>query len=206
VPANHSLHIRILKLLRDDSLELRKLASLVKQDPSLTYRLLRLVNSPMCAVRQEVRSIRSALLAVGEDAFRKLAMLAITSEMCQGQPKELLRLAFVRGRFCEIIAESCGRDSTEQYLLGMLSLLDAMMRTPMAELAPHLPLRPQIRDALLHKSNDESEALQWLEFYERGNWAECDRMVRKLALDDDVLVKCYGDAVVWAEQALRSTV
>ncbi len=75
VPANRSLHIEILKLLRDDSLELRKLTSLVKQDTSLTYRLLRLVYSPMCAVRQEVRSIRSALLAVGEDTFRKLATL-----------------------------------------------------------------------------------------------------------------------------------
>lgn len=104
VPANQSLHIQILKLLRDDSLELRQLTSLVKQDTSLTYRLLRLVNSPMCAVRQEVRSIRSALLAVGEDTFRKLATLAITSELSQGQPEELLRLAFVRGRFCELTA------------------------------------------------------------------------------------------------------
>jgi EAL and modified HD-GYP domain-containing signal transduction protein len=109
-------------MLRDDSLELRKLTSLVKQDASLTYRLLRLVNSPMCAVRQEVRSIRSALLAVGEDTFRKLATLAITSELSQGQPEELLRVAFVRGRFCELVAELCGRDSTEQYLLGISSM------------------------------------------------------------------------------------
>jgi len=156
VPANQSLHIQILKMLRDDSLELRKLTSLVKQDTSLTYRLLRLVNSPMCAVRQEVRSIRSALLAVGEDTFRKLATLAITSELSQGQPEELLRLAFVRGRFCELTAELCGRDSTEQYLLGMLSLLEAMLRTPMVELIPQLPLRAEIHDALLRKTNDES--------------------------------------------------
>ena len=205
VPANRTLHLQILTMLRDDSLELRKLTSLVKQDTALTYRLLRLVNSPMCAIRKEVRSIRAALLAVGEDTFRKLATLAITSEISQGHPDELLRLAFVRGRFCELTAELCGRDSTEQYLLGMLSLIEAMLRTPMVELIPQLPLRSEIHDALLHKSNDESTLIEWLEFHEQGNWAGCDRMAHKLGLDEQILVEGYADAVVWAEDALRST-
>jgi EAL and modified HD-GYP domain-containing signal transduction protein len=205
VPANHSLHIRILTMLRDDSLELRNLTSLVKQDASLTYRLLRLVNSPMCAVRQEIRSILAALLAVGEDTFRKLATLAITSELNHGQPEELLRLAFVRSRFCELIAELCGRDSTEQFLLGMLSLLEAMLRTPMAELIPHLPLRAEIHDALLRKTNDDSALLEWLEFHEQGDWAGCDRMAQKIGLEEAILVEGYADAIVWAEDALRAT-
>ena len=205
VPANRSLHLQILTMLRDDSLELRKLTNLVKQDASLTYRLLRLVNSPMCAVRQEIRSILAALLAVGEDTFRKLATLAITSELSHGQPEELLRLAFVRGRFCELIAELCGRDSTEQFLLGMLSLLEAMLRTPMTELIPHLPLRAEIHDALLRKTNHESELLEWLEFHEHGDWAGCDRMAQKIGLEEAILVEGYADAIVWAEDALRAT-
>ncbi len=70
VPANRLSHIQILQLLHEDSIDLRKLTRLVKRDASLTYRLLRLVNSPMCAVRQEVNSNYSALLAVGEETFR----------------------------------------------------------------------------------------------------------------------------------------
>jgi EAL and modified HD-GYP domain-containing signal transduction protein len=203
VPANQILHIQLLKMLRDDSLELCRLTSLVKQDTSLTYRLLRLVNSPMCAMRQEVRSIRSALLAVGEDTFRKLATLAITSELSKGQPEELLRLAFIRGRFCELTAVLRGCDSTEQYLLGMLSLLEAMLRTPMAELVGHLPLREEIQDALLHKTNELSASLEWIEFNEQGNWWECDQMAHKLGLDEELLGECYTDAVLWADDALR---
>ena len=118
VPSNRLSHIEILQLLRGDSIELKKLTRLVKRDASLTYRLLRLVNSPMCAVRQEVNSIQSALLAVGEDAFRRIATLAITSELNGDQPEEILRMAFVRGRFCEVAAGMCGLDPTEQYLLG----------------------------------------------------------------------------------------
>lgn len=62
-------HIQLLRMLREAPLDLYRLSGLVKRDASLTYRLLRLVNSPACAVRQEVRSIQSALLAVGDDCF-----------------------------------------------------------------------------------------------------------------------------------------
>jgi EAL and modified HD-GYP domain-containing signal transduction protein len=200
------LHAQILKKLRDDSLELRELTGLVKQDASLTYRLLRLVNSPMCAIRHEVRSIRSALLAIGEDTFRKLATLAITSELSRGQPEELLRVAFIRGRFCELTGELCGYDSTEQYLLGMLSLIDAMLRMPMSELICDLPLRTEIKEALLSRSNDESILLEWLESHEQGDWEGCDRIARRIGLDADVLVSSYAAAIVWAEDALRATI
>ncbi len=116
VPANRLSQIEILQMLRDESINIRKLTRLVKRDASLTYRLLRLVNSPMCALRQEVNSIQTALLAVGEETFRRIATLAITSEMNSGQPAEILRMAFVRGRFCELAAVLCGMDSAEQYL------------------------------------------------------------------------------------------
>jgi EAL and modified HD-GYP domain-containing signal transduction protein len=132
--------------------------------------------------------------------------LAITSELCQGQSEELLRMAFVRGRFCELTAALRGRDSTEQYLLGMLSLLEAMLRTPMTELIPHLPLRGEILDGLLGKTNDESTSLEWLKSYEQGKWVECDEMARKLGLDEAILVEGYADAVVWAEDALSAVV
>ena len=108
IPANRLSHIEILRLLHEDSIDLRKLTRLVKRDASLTYRLLRLINSPLCAVRQEVSSVQGALIAVGEDAFRRIATLAITSEINAGQPGEVLRMAFVRGRFCELAARFCG--------------------------------------------------------------------------------------------------
>ena len=79
----------------------------MKRDTSLTYRLLRLINSPACAMQQEVRSVEAALIAVGEETFRRMATLAIASELNSGQPMELLRMAFVRGRFCELGGGLC---------------------------------------------------------------------------------------------------
>ncbi len=203
VPANWLSQIEILRALREDPIDIRKLSLLVKRDASLTYRLLRLINSPICAIRQEVRSVEAALIAVGEDAFRRMFTLAITSEFNAGQPAEILRMAFVRGRFCELAAGLCALDSTEQYLLGLLSLLPAMLRLPMEELAPVLPLREEIRQALLGAAVAECNMLEWLVNHERGNWTACDAILAAHDLQQEELLHFYAEAVVWAESALH---
>jgi len=203
VPANRISHIEILQMLRDEDIDLQKLADVVKRDTSLTYRLLRLINSPVCAVRQEVRSVQAALIAVGEESFRRIATLAIASEMNAGQPTELLRMAFVRGRFCELAAHHMAMDSTEQYLLGMLSLLPAMLRLPMEDLTPALPLRHEIRLALLGAQVPEARLLLWLVNHEHGDWTACDNIAHEGNLPKDALAICYAEALVWAEAAVQ---
>jgi c-di-GMP-related signal transduction protein len=203
VPANRLSQVEILRLLRDDSIDLLKLTRLVKRDTSLTYRLLRLINSPVCAMQQEVRSVQAALLAVGEETFRRMATLAIASELNAGQPLELLRMAFVRARFCELGAAFYQLNRTEQYLLGLLSLLPAMLRRPMKDLAPLLPLREEIRRALNGEKIPERALLGWLEGHERGDWPACDTIAESRSLSADDLLCCYAEAIDWAEAALH---
>jgi EAL and modified HD-GYP domain-containing signal transduction protein len=204
VPANRVSHIEILRMLHDDSIDLRKLSWLVKRDASLTYRLLRLINSPLCAVRQEVCSVRGALIAVGEDVFRRIATLAITSELNADQHVEVLRMAFVRARFCELAARLYGLNPTEQYLLGLLSLLPAMLKIPIEELASELPVRDEIRQALQGADLPEGSLLTWLVNHEHGAWAASDAIADARELEPEQLQNCYTDAVAWAESALNS--
>ena len=203
IPANRLFHIRLLELLRHDPMDLREVGKLVKLDASLAYRLLRLVNSPMCAVRQEVRSIEAALVAVGEDAFRRIATVAIGSELNANRPPEILRMAFVRGRFCEVAATLCALDPTEQYLLGVFSLLPAMLEVSMAELAPAFPLREKIREALAGVLSRDGSLLMWAERYEHGDWVRCDAIAQSYGLNQEELVRCFQEAVVWAESTLH---
>jgi c-di-GMP-related signal transduction protein len=202
-PVNWLSYVEILQLLHSDSLDLKQLTRLVKRDTALTYRLLRLANSPLNGIRNEVHSIRDALLVVGEDAFRRMATLAITCELNARQPAEVLRMSFVRGRFCELASGPCGLDPSEQYLLGMLSLLPAMLRLPMPALTPSLPLREEIRGALKGEMLPEGVLLRWMENQERGDWAACDATAETCRLDAEQLVRCYAAAVLWAEDALH---
>jgi EAL and modified HD-GYP domain-containing signal transduction protein len=203
IPANRISHIKILELLHRETVDLHEIGRWVKQDTSLTYRLLRLVNSPICAMRQEVLSIEAALMVVGEEMFRRIATLAITSELNSNRPAEILRMSFVRGRFCELSAAACGLHPTEQYLLGLLSLVPAMLCIPMEELTPGLPLRDEIRSALHGASNRERCMLQWLEAHERGDWATCDVHCQIYCLNRDHLMQNYAQALEWAEAALH---
>lgn len=203
VPANRLQHVEILRMLQDETMDLNGLAGLVKRDTCLTYRLLRLVNSPMSAMRQEVQSVQAAIIAVGEETFRRLATLAITSEMNAGQPMELLHMAFVRGRFCELASGLCKLHPTEQYLLGLLSLLPAMLRAPMSNLTPMLPLRDEVRRALEGEKLPERALLCWLEAHERADWPTCDLVTEMCGLNASDLLVCYEEALQWAQAALH---
>ena len=165
--------------------------------------MLRLINSPVMGMRKRVHSVLEALIAVGEDAFRRIATLAITRELNGGQPEELLRMAFVRARFCELAAQKSELDSTEQYLLGLLSLLPAMLRLPMESLAPDLPLSEKMHVALTGVSIPEGRLLEWVIAHEQGNWSACRIIATTYGPTEEVLVGCYESAVEWAESAQR---
>jgi EAL and modified HD-GYP domain-containing signal transduction protein len=205
VPANRIIHLQILQHLYRDPIDLQKVAQLAMRDASLTFRLLRLVNSPACAIRQEVTSVEAAIMVIGEATFRRIATLAILSELNAGHPPAILNVALVRARFCELAAPLCGLNPAEQYLLGMISLLPAMVWVPMETLAAQLPLRHEIRQALLGTNNPDRRLLAWLESHERGDWKACDAIVQAYSLDREKLVKCYAEAVAWNDNTLRTS-
>jgi c-di-GMP phosphodiesterase len=196
-PVNQMLRLDILKALQQHPMDLHKVSRLVKRDGPLTYQLLRLVNSPLWGMRQNVESIEVALVAVGENSFRRIATLAIASEFNGDQPAELLSMAVLRGRICELTASNRGLDAFGQYLLGLLSLLPAMQGQPMSEVTPALPLSADILEALLGKKCPERAVLGWLENCERGDWAACDAAAQADGLDQAELSRVYIEAVAW---------
>ena len=203
VPANNVTHIQILRLLQHDPLDLRQLTDLVKRDTSLVFRFLRIVNSAKYHLYNEVRSIHSALSLVGDDSIRRIASLAIASELSAEHSPEILRIALVRGRFCELAAGSCALEQAEQYLLGMFSLLPAMLGIPMATLAPTLTSRVQIQEALLGALTHDSSLLRWVEFHEQGDWTKCDAIVQSYGLNQAEMIRCYAEAAIWADASLQ---
>jgi c-di-GMP-related signal transduction protein len=202
VPSNRIFHIKILEELNYNPMNLMRLCSLVKRDAALTYRVLRLVNSPLYGIRHEIQSIQSALIIIGEDMFRRVAILAITSEWNRNQPTEILRMAFIRAKFCELIAPIIDLNPTEQYIVGLLSLMPAMLRYSMDSLVAGMPLREELQQALLGDQNAERLLLSWIEHYEHCDWDQCDQLAHSLAQDPSVLCRGYEQAVLWAQTAL----
>jgi len=204
IPPNRLAQLEILKVLQEDPINIDRMSHLVMNDASLTYGLLRLVNSPMFAVRQEVTSIRAALMLLGDEVTRRLAMLAIANEFNADQPKELLRMAFERGRFCEMAAELLGLSPSEQYLIGMVSMFPAMLRIPMDDLVRMLPLRAMACDALLGKGNREGILLDFLIRQDRGDWTGGEAILETNKLRFEEVMWRFGEAVAWSNAAAKS--
>jgi len=204
IPSNTLFHFEIVRELLHDPLDIHRLVPLVKSDASLTYRLMRLVNSAGFGIRDEVRSIQSAVVIAGDDAFRRLATLAITSELNAGQPAEILHMALIRARFCELAAPLCHLNPTEQFLLGLFSLLPAMLQVPMDQVAPMLPLRVQIRDSLRGLDLPEHHLLAWLEAHELGDWATSEAITLRDCISGEKLFRFYAEAVRWSASVIRS--
>ncbi len=203
VPSNRYFHIKILEELNHTPLNIVRVCGLVKRDAALTFRLLRLVNSPLYGMRQEVQSIQSALIVIGEDMFRRVALLAITSEWNHNQPNEILRMALVRAKFCELLAPALDLNSTEQYILGLLSLMPAMLRHPMDTLVAGMPLREELQQALLGEQNEQRPLLTWLEHNERGEWELCDQLASSINIQPQLLARNYEQALLWAQTAIN---
>ncbi len=202
VPANRCVHLDLLKMLQEQPLNLPRISDVIKSEPSLAYRVLRYVNSPICGMRQTVTSIQSALLTIGDDLIRRIGTLAVTSELNAGPSPEILRMALVRARFCEITSPLCSFDSTEQYLLGLFSLLPAMLQTPMEEAISGLSLSGPIREALLGISNPFRCPLEWIELHERGEFDKADALAKMHGFARRLLGDRFTQATLWADQLL----
>ncbi len=203
IPANQLARLELLRNLERDDFDIRKISHMVERDAAIAFRLLRLANSPIYAMRQKVSSIESALMLMGEKAFRRVVTLAVATALSEGRSAEVLRLALTRARFCELAANLVGFDPSEQYLLGLFSLLPAMLRIPMEQAASALALRDQIRSALLGEKIPERSLLCWIEASESGNWSTCDAVKGFHQLTGPQLAQIAADSATWADQNLK---
>ncbi len=195
IPANSLYHVEILKELFKDPLDLKMLCPLVMRDASLVYRVLRFANSPLCAIRAPVNSLDSAIMILGDTTFRRIATLAIECALNQNQSPEIVNMALVRARFCAHAAALCELNPDEQYLLGLLSLLPAMLRAPMEAIVRELPLRAGICQALLGEPVKERCLLSWIELLERNETGGSDALAQLHGLNLRDLNEIYIKAL-----------
>ncbi|UWZ86936.1 EAL and HDOD domain-containing protein [Occallatibacter riparius] len=212
VPANHVAHMQLLQAMQQQPLDLQRVCELVKRDASLTYRVIRLANSAIMASRQEVTSIKSAIVKIGDDQFRRIAWLAIASEFNAGRPEEILRMAFIRARFCELGSIGTNFEPSQAYLLGLFSMLPAMLQLPMEDAIRELSLSEPLRTALLRDDRPCSSEqcsiqarLAWLKSHERGDWPESDSIAAQHGLDNSRLLADFTEAVVWADRIIAAS-
>ncbi len=172
IPPNKIMYLRLLEALTASEMSHDAVETLIKQDPSLVYRLLRYLNSPLLGLRAEIHSIRDAINLLGEQGFRRWATILAVAAMATGKPPELIRTALTRAYFCEEIAEPLGMsgDSSDLFLMGLLSVTDALLDQPMHQVLARLPVSQDVCSALSHENSRFSDIYKLVLSYEHGDW------------------------------------
>jgi c-di-GMP-related signal transduction protein len=207
VPGRHLAYLQLLAALNKPDLTLSEIEDLVKHDVSLSYRVLRCINSAATGIRREVHSIRQALLLLGVAPIRSWASVGCVAGLNTGGVSELVTTVLIRGRCCELLGERLrnAEAASEMFLVGLCSMLDAMLGRPMADALGELPLSPAARSALLGEANPERTLLDAVIAYEQGEWDDATGKVESLGISRHDLAAAYTHSLRWARELSRDT-
>jgi c-di-GMP-related signal transduction protein len=205
LPPNRAAYARLLQEINKPALDLGALDGIIRSDTALSYRLLRFLNSAAFGFRSDIKSVRHGLSLLGDRPLKKWISLIVLSRINEDKPLELLITSLVRARFCESMAAPlgmCDRES-DLFMLGMFSLLDAMLDRPMEELLKSMALSDEIRAGLLGHDPAVQPILDLAIAHERGEWREVFRITRDLGANPDETANAHHRAIQWVSGMRR---
>jgi c-di-GMP-related signal transduction protein len=200
LPARRLAYLNLFSAVNKPDLTIDELEDLVKRDVSLTMRVLRSINSAAFALGQQITSVRHALVLLGVQQVRKWASVWAMAGLNSGGTPEAVSVALLRARSCEVIGNkwSGPEAGAELFLLGMCSMLDAIVDQPMEKAIAGLHLTPRVREALLGGTGPMRTILDAVIAHEQGDWDQSAAIIETLGLPATLPATAYTDALRWA--------
>lgn len=202
VPGYKLNYMQILREVHKPDADFGELEEIIKRDVSITYKLLRFINSAAFGFAKKIQSIKQAISLLGLKEFRKWVSLVALSGMGDDKPEELVLTSMSRARFCELIAPRIGMKdrSSDLFLTGMFSMIDAFIDQPMEEILNDLPLSEAIKTALLGGENVYRTALETAISYEKGDWDSLGILKKRLGLGEEEFPHIFQSSIQWASR------
>lgn len=199
IPGYKLNYLQILYEINQPEIVLESLEQLILRELSMSYKLLRFINSAYFGLRHRIKTVRHALTMLGVQEIRKWASLVALSGMGEDKPHELAVHCALRGKFCELIGLSAGMHDfrTDLYLMGLFSLVDAFVDQPLTAILANLPVIPEVHQALIHKEGPLSPVYKLALAYEAADWNEVSRLIPLLGLDEKGVPTLYQQALSW---------
>lgn len=191
------------EVCRDD-VNFNRIEQLIAQDVSLSYQLLKFVNTSAVRLEKPISSFKQALVYLGEEQIKMFVTLVATAHAAINKPKELYKQSLIKGRFCELMICKCqnGTPGQQAFIVGLFSLLDALLDRNFDELLVQLSLSEDIEQALLTQSGLLGSMLKLYENVDKGDWTHIDQVSRSLGFSAKTVEKTYEEAEKWYQDIL----
>ena len=204
IPANQATYVRLLTAVSKPEVDFAEVEDLIKHEPSLTYRLLRHLNSPLLGLSSPVVSVRNALTLLGEHESVRWIRMATTLVMGQDKSSDLVLSSLVRARFCELMSPKVEHGNADLFLMGMLSMIDSILSVPIGVVIEELHLDANIKAQLLAaktgKKTPLSNIYDLMIAREAGDWGLVTRLGKLLNLSLSSVADASNQAMRWAHE------
>lgn len=199
--------LKLLNLVRQDG-DTREMEGIFREEPKLSYNLLRLVNSVAVGARTRISNFSQAIAILGRRQLQRwLQLLIYADNLAHGNaPNPLMQLAATRGRLMELLSAAIEPEpdlpdlSDNAFMTGLFSLLDVLISLPMKEILKELPLQPEVVDALISPADDGilGQLLSAIIASESGNFSDAEAIVSGLGISPATHAKSQVTALYWA--------
>ena len=200
IPKNQVNYLRLLQAISHDELEVKEIEEIIKHEASLCYRLLRYLNSAAFCFANEIHSVRHGLSILGEREVRCWVRLVATLGAGQGKSSDLVLSALVRARYCELLAPRVPHGGSDLFLVGLFSLMDAILEMPMGVVLEGISLDKETRAVLLGQQSQLDPLYRLMLAQEKADWASLTELCTQLKLPETHATECHWKAMQWARE------
>ena len=206
LPTSKLALVELIGASSSESFDIGSINSVVEHDAGLSYMLLRFINNPTINKRHKITSLRHALNYMGEVEIKKFVALLAMANLSDDKPIELIHLSLVRAKFCDLLGteKGIGINPPTAYLVGLFSVLDALLDQNMELLIEKLPVVDDIKIALCGGQNNLSMYLLLAKAFESSNWLKIIRISKFLEIDQIRLHSLFNEAILWSNGIRRT--
>lgn len=199
ISSNQFAILNLLNEVNKEDFDISNIENLMNQDVSTSYKLLNYLNSAFFNRLQPISSIRQAIAFLGARGLRQFISLIAIGQLSSEKPNELIRTSIIRARFLELLGDKLKKDGSELFMLGLFSLIDAMLDNTMEKLVEKMPLSDAVSQALVSRSGELFPCLEIIESYESGDWEKFENHMKQFDISLETVVENYLEAVGWAD-------
>ncbi|MDR3543465.1 MAG: HDOD domain-containing protein [Desulfosporosinus sp.] len=197
----HNL-LRLMGKINTPEVDFEIIDTLIKGDVSLSYNLLKFINSSVFGFKSKINSIKQALVLLGMSEVRKWASIIILQNIGDDKPNELIVNSIVRATFGEALASKTifKEQASNIFLMGMFSLIDAFLDRPLSDVLAELPLTNEVKRALLGEDNQIRAILDLILAYEKGDWVNFSVYAERVNINETDVPDLYLQALISANR------
>ena len=199
ITSSTAVRLRLAAEIEKDTLDTEAILAAVQTDVSLSYRLLQYINSSAFSFREKITSIRQALTLLGVMKTQYWLRLMLYSDMLSTHSNpEILRMALQRAHFLDalgVASRFAAPKNESLFLVGMLSLLEAILGIPMINILKELPLSAEIKTSLRGERGIYSDYIALAVALENLDFDRANRLAKSLHIPERAVSEAFELAI-----------